>query len=264
MIGTEPYRFIPAEYGKQVVVSAFEPLDILESTAMILRQRAEGRCELENQYTRVVRPEGNPRAIEAIDETMELARDVRVARARARSRGARCKLRPAFADWDAEVRFDLPGVRGRRSEGVPVRRGARRRDQAVGVQGLRDGLHAGAPARDLHGLERGRVRRLLQLRPPPRRVTKLRDELITLAHGSGGKATHMLVEELFLEELRNPLLDELGDAAQSRTGSRSRPTRSSSSRSSSRAATSASSPSTARSTTSPSRAPSRSGSPPAS
>jgi hydrogenase expression/formation protein HypE len=44
-------------------------------------------------------------------------------------------------------------------------------------------------------------------------VTKLRDELITLAHGSGGKSTHMLVEQLFLEELRNPVLEELGDAA---------------------------------------------------
>jgi len=44
-------------------------------------------------------------------------------------------------------------------------------------------------------------------------VTKLRDELITLAHGSGGKSTHTLVEQLFLEELRNPLLEELGDAA---------------------------------------------------
>jgi hydrogenase expression/formation protein HypE len=44
-------------------------------------------------------------------------------------------------------------------------------------------------------------------------VTKLRDELITLAHGSGGKATHTLVEQLFVEELRNPVLEELGDAA---------------------------------------------------
>jgi hydrogenase expression/formation protein HypE len=44
-------------------------------------------------------------------------------------------------------------------------------------------------------------------------VTKLRDEVITLAHGSGGKATHTLVDQLFVEELRNPLLAELGDAA---------------------------------------------------
>jgi hydrogenase expression/formation protein HypE len=40
-----------------------------------------------------------------------------------------------------------------------------------------------------------------------------RDELVTLAHGSGGKATHRLVEDLFVKELSNPLLDRLGDAA---------------------------------------------------
>ncbi len=45
------------------------------------------------------------------------------------------------------------------------------------------------------------------------RRPKLRDELITLAHGSGGKASRALVEGLFLEELSNPLLDPLGDAA---------------------------------------------------
>jgi hydrogenase expression/formation protein HypE len=46
-----------------------------------------------------------------------------------------------------------------------------------------------------------------------RRRAKLRDEVVTLAHGSGGKATRALVESLFLEELRNPLLEPLGDAA---------------------------------------------------
>jgi hydrogenase expression/formation protein HypD len=109
VIGTEPYRFIPDGYGKQVVVSAFEPLDILESTAMILRQRADGRCELENQYTRVVRPEGNPRAIEAIDETMEL-RETFEWRGLGSIPWSALKLRDTFADWDAEVRFALPGV----------------------------------------------------------------------------------------------------------------------------------------------------------
>ncbi len=109
VIGTEPYRFIPVDYGKQVVVSAFEPLDILESTAMILRQRAQGRCELENQYTRVVRPEGNPRAIEAIDETMEL-RETFEWRGLGSIPWSGLRLRDAFADWDAEVRFSLPGV----------------------------------------------------------------------------------------------------------------------------------------------------------
>jgi hydrogenase expression/formation protein HypD len=110
VIGTQPYRFIPGEYGKQVVVAAFEPLDLLVSTAMILRQRAEGRCEVENQYTRVVRPEGNPRALAAIEETMEL-------RATFEWRGlgfipdSALRLRPEFAEWDAEERFEIPGER---------------------------------------------------------------------------------------------------------------------------------------------------------
>ena len=47
----------------------------------------------------------------------------------------------------------------------------------------------------------------------PRRRPRLRDELVTLAHGSGGKASRALVEGLFLEELSNPLLEPLGDAA---------------------------------------------------
>ncbi len=164
VIGTDPYRFIAEEYGKQVVVTAFEPVDILQATAMILRQRAEGRCEVENQYTRVVRPEGNPRALAAIDETMEM-RDTFEWRGprldprqrapparRARAVGRRAPLR-------------APRRAGRRPEGVPVRRGARRRDQALRVQGLRHRLHTRAAARHVHGLQRGRLRRLLQLWP---------------------------------------------------------------------------------------------------
>ena len=72
MIGTRPYDFIVDEYGKPVVVTAFEPLDILQAVVMLLRQLREGRCEVENQYTRVVRRDGNPRALAALEETMEL------------------------------------------------------------------------------------------------------------------------------------------------------------------------------------------------
>jgi hydrogenase expression/formation protein HypD len=110
VIGTDPYRFIPAEYGKQVVVAAFEPLDILHSTAMILRQRGEGRCEVENQYTRVVRPEGNPHALAAIAETMEL-RDTFEWRGLGFIPWSALRLRPELAAWDAEERFELPGER---------------------------------------------------------------------------------------------------------------------------------------------------------
>ena len=110
VVGTRLYDFITADYGKPVVVSAFEPLDILHAVVLVLRQLREGRCEVENQYTRVVRPEGNPRALAAISETMEL-RETFEWRGLGSIPGSALKLRPAFGQWDAEVRFELPGVR---------------------------------------------------------------------------------------------------------------------------------------------------------
>ena len=111
---------------------------------------------------------------------------------------------------------------------MPVRRGADGADQAVGVRRLRHRLHARAAARHLHGLERGRVRRVLRLRPPAAarrsrlRVggAVLRDELITLAHGAGGKATRDLVEALFLAELGNDALGRARRRGRRRRGGR--------------------------------------------
>ena len=101
VIGTDAYRFIAEEYGRPVVVSAFEPVDLLQSIAMLLRQRAEGRCEVENQYTRVVRREGNARALAAIEETMELREDFEWRGPRRDPKSA-LRVREAFAAWDAE------------------------------------------------------------------------------------------------------------------------------------------------------------------
>ena len=53
VVGARPFEFIPADYGKPVVIAGFEPLDILQSVSMILRQLDERRCEVENQYKRV-------------------------------------------------------------------------------------------------------------------------------------------------------------------------------------------------------------------
>src|ERR671931_2070442 len=72
VIGTRPYRFIARDFGKPVVVAGFEPLDVLQGVYMVMRQLAEGRAEVENQYTRVVREAGNPRALQVIAETMQL------------------------------------------------------------------------------------------------------------------------------------------------------------------------------------------------
>jgi hydrogenase expression/formation protein HypD len=110
VIGTRPYRFIPAEHGKPVVVAGFEPLDILQAVYMILRQLREGRAQVENQYTRVVREEGNPRALAAIAQTMRLRTTFEWRGLGFISQSA-LELRPEFADWDAEARFAVPGVR---------------------------------------------------------------------------------------------------------------------------------------------------------
>lgn len=110
VIGSDRYRFIPEQYGRPVVVSAFEPVDLLQSIAMLLRQRAEGRCEVENQYTRVVSAEGNPRALAVLDETMEERDDFEWRGLGVLPRSA-LQVRDTFAEWDAERRFTIPGAR---------------------------------------------------------------------------------------------------------------------------------------------------------
>jgi len=110
VIGTEAYRFIPEEYGRPLVVSAFEPVDLLQSIAMLLRQRVDGRCEVENQYTRVVRPEGNWQALAAIEETMEVREDFEWRGLGVLERSG-LRVRDALAAFDAECLFELPGAR---------------------------------------------------------------------------------------------------------------------------------------------------------
>ena len=110
VVGARPFQFIPADYGKPIVIAGFEPLDILQAIEMIVRQLAEGRCEVENQYTRVVSWDGNPRALEVMDEVFEL-------RPQFEWRGmgfipdSGLKLSKAYADFDAELRFEVPGIR---------------------------------------------------------------------------------------------------------------------------------------------------------
>ncbi len=68
IVGSQDYEFIPREYHRPVVISGFEPNDILESLFMILKQRREGRCEVEVQYSRAVTKYGNPRAQDVVKE----------------------------------------------------------------------------------------------------------------------------------------------------------------------------------------------------
>jgi hydrogenase expression/formation protein HypD len=110
VIGCRPYEFIAARHGKPLVVAGFEPLDVLQSVHMLLGQLRDGRSVVENQYSRVVAWDGNPRALTVINEVMEL-------RPHFEWRGlgfiaqSALRLRPAWADFDAETIFDVPGVR---------------------------------------------------------------------------------------------------------------------------------------------------------
>src|ERR1044072_6179125 len=71
VIGTRCYEFVPKEYGKPLVVTGFEPLDVLQSVYMIVKQVVEGRAEVENQYGRAVERNGNRKALEVLAEVFE-------------------------------------------------------------------------------------------------------------------------------------------------------------------------------------------------
>ncbi len=109
VIGARAFEFIPAEYGKPIVVSGFEPLDLLQSVLMLVRALGEGRCEVENQYTRVVPEQGNPRAQEVMAEVFA-PRPHFEWRGLGSIPASGLRIADAYAELDAERRFDLPGV----------------------------------------------------------------------------------------------------------------------------------------------------------
>jgi hydrogenase expression/formation protein HypD len=110
VVGNRPYRFVPEVYGKPIVVTGFEPLDILQSVYMLLAQLREGRCEVENQYSRVVREEGNPAALSLLAEVFELRSHFEWRGLGFISQSA-LKLNAAYAEFDAELRYSMPGLR---------------------------------------------------------------------------------------------------------------------------------------------------------
>lgn len=110
IIGIRPYQFIARQHRKPVVIAGFEPLDIIQAVQMLVRQLKAGRAEVENQYARVVRPEGNIKALEAMAQTMEL-RPFFEWRGLGFITHSALKVRPEFAAWDAELRFTVPGIR---------------------------------------------------------------------------------------------------------------------------------------------------------
>jgi len=109
VIGARPYLFIARDYRKPVVISGFEPLDLLQSIVMILRQMRDGRAEVENQYSRVVPWDGNVPALRVLADVFEL-RPYFEWRGLGFISQSALKLRTAYSSWDAEVRFTMPSV----------------------------------------------------------------------------------------------------------------------------------------------------------
>ncbi len=113
VIGTHPYDFIAQDYGKPIVVAGFEPLDLLQSVLMVLRQIRDGRAEVENQYARVVPEHGNPVSLAAIADVYE-PRPSFEWRGLGEIDASGLRIRQPYAAYDAEEKFAVGYGAGRR------------------------------------------------------------------------------------------------------------------------------------------------------
>ena len=109
VIGSRPYELFAEHYAKPIVIAGFEPLDVMQSALMLIRQLNEGRHEVENEYSRAVTRQGNLKAQALVQDVFEL-------RPQFEWRGlglipdSALKLKPGYADFDAEQRFDMSAI----------------------------------------------------------------------------------------------------------------------------------------------------------
>ncbi len=115
IIGSKAYEFLAREFGIPCVIAGFEPLDILHGIYMLLRQMVRGEARVEIQYSRVARPEGNPRAQAILQEVFEPCD--------AEWRGigvvpiSGLRLRGKYQGFDAVLHFSLPTLKVREPKG---------------------------------------------------------------------------------------------------------------------------------------------------
>jgi hydrogenase expression/formation protein HypD len=108
VMGCSEYEPIARQYRVPIVVTGFEPLDILQGIHMVLQQLESGRAEVQNQYARSVRPEGNRPAQELIREVFQVI--PRKWRGVGEIPRSGLGLREAYAAFDAERRFGVASV----------------------------------------------------------------------------------------------------------------------------------------------------------
>jgi hydrogenase expression/formation protein HypD len=106
VIGSRPYERIAAEYAKPVVISGFEPLDVMQSILMLVRQLNDGRAEVENEFTRAVTRDGNGKAQSIVAETFDV-RPTFEWRGLGEIPDSALQLRDDYRAWDAEAKFSL-------------------------------------------------------------------------------------------------------------------------------------------------------------
>ena len=106
LIGSRPYEGFAVQYQKPVVIAGFEPLDVMQAILMLVRQINEGRAIVENEFTRAVTRDGNAAAIKVVADVLEM-RDSFEWRGLGEVPNSALKIRPAYAQWDAERKFDL-------------------------------------------------------------------------------------------------------------------------------------------------------------
>jgi hydrogenase expression/formation protein HypD len=109
IMGTEEYEPIAKKYHVPIVVTGFEPIDILQGILMCVTQLEEGRAEVENQYTRAVRPEGNRPAQKLMQDVFEII--PRKWRGIGEIPKSGLGLRAPYAGFDAEKRFGVAHMR---------------------------------------------------------------------------------------------------------------------------------------------------------
>ena len=101
IIGAKAYEFLAKDYNTPVVVAGFEPVDVMESILMLVKQKNENRCEVEIQYKRATTYEGNILAQKMIDEFMEMRETFRW-RGLGDIPKSALKLKNEFEEFDAE------------------------------------------------------------------------------------------------------------------------------------------------------------------
>ena len=107
VIGSRPYEFVAEEYHRPVVIAGFEPLDVMQSILMLIRQINAGQAEVENEFTRAVSRDGNLKAQSLIAEILE-PRPAFEWRGLGSIPRSALRINAAYGDFDTERRFPIP------------------------------------------------------------------------------------------------------------------------------------------------------------